>query len=370
MSRRANGDGSLVQRKDGRWMGRFYVTLPDGVRVRRQILLKDRQAVVTRMREEMALADKGTPVLRDNRTVGEYIEYWLANISAPRVRKVTQRAYDKFLHGIVIPEIGKIKLSDLRPEHVLQMLAQLRAKGKGAHTLKRAKQKLSSVLKDAMKHGIIQRNVTLMVDTPKYKPKERKFWNKSQVNIFLDYLKSTNHRLYPLFVFMFYYAPRFGELRGLRRSDIDFENGVIHIRQTLVKVGREMVVSPPKTEAGVRDFPLLPIVREALMEFFAKEKEYDDDLAFHCKRGNPIDHNSLLRTFKNISVELGLPVITLHDIRHTLGTLLKDSGVSPKDAQVILGHSDISTTLQIYTHSSEESRLQAMNALATNMNGG
>ena len=73
--RRANGDGTIMRRADGRWMARYYVTCPDGTRKRQQIILKDRQAVIEQLREEMSLADKGTPVFRDDRTVGEYLEY-------------------------------------------------------------------------------------------------------------------------------------------------------------------------------------------------------------------------------------------------------------------------------------------------------
>ncbi len=283
------------------------------------------------------------------------------------MRQYTLYKNDEFLHRVVIPEVGSIKLSALNKEHILQMLARLRAKGKSLHCQKRAKQLLSAALNDAVKLEIIHRNVTLLVDTPKYKPKERTVWNKEQVNIFLNHLKAIKHPKYPLFVFFFYYGPRCAEARGLRRSDIDFQQGVIHIRQTMVKIGKEIIFNPPKTEAGKRDLPLLPIMREALTELFAKEGSCDDDLLFHGRLGNPIDSRSLLRTFNRLSHELGLPEITLHDTRHTLGTLLKDSGVSPKDAQTILGHANISTTLQIYTHSGDESRKKAMNALAANL---
>ncbi len=369
MKRRANGDGSLVQRKDGRWMGRYYITRPDGVRERKQIIGKDRQVVAEKMREEMALADKGMPVLTDNRTVGEYIEYWLKHISAPRVRENTQDSREEFFRRAVIPYIGHIKLSALRPEHVLQMLAQLRANGKSTDMQKRAKQSLSTVLKDAVKFGIVHRNVTLMVDTPKHKSPERKVWGKAQVNIFLDHLKSINHRLYPLFEFLFYYGPRCSEALGLRWADVDFQKEVIYIRHTLVRRGKKRIFGAPKTEASIRDLPLLPNIRRSLLEHRDKEPKYEDDLIFHGVNGNPVCNRSLLKTFKNISRQLGLPVITIHDTRHTLGTLLKDSGVSPKDTQVILGHADIETTLQIYTHSSDESRLKAMSTLAANLSG-
>jgi len=367
MKRKANGDGSITQRKDGRWMGRYYVTLPCGTRKRQHIISKDRQTVVTRMREELALADKGTPIIRDNQTLGEYLEYWLTNISAPRVRPTTQHARIDFVRRLIIAEIGHIKLTNLKPQHVLQMLSQLEAKNKGKYTQKRAKQLLSTALKDAMKLEIIHRNVAMLVDTPKHTHKERKVWDKSQIQQFLTHTKKINHKYYPLFELLFYYGLRRGEVLGLRWQDIDFEKNEIHIRQTLAEVGHTIVFGEPKTRAGIRNLPLLSNVRETLLRHQAAEPEYADDLLFHGREGNPVYPHSLLKTFRRLCQQAGLPKISLHEIRHTVATLMKDSNVSPTDAQHILGHSDIAITLQFYTHSTAESKVTAMDALATNL---
>lgn len=367
--RRANGDGSIFLRKDGRWMGRYYITLPDGARKRQQIIGKDRQTVVKRMHEEMTLADKGSPIVRDNRTLGEYLEYWLAHISAPRVRATTQENRNIVVRRHIIEEIGHYGLTALKPVHVRQLIAQLNAKGRGAYTQKRVKQLLSTALKDAMKLELVSRNVALLVDTPKHRYKERRVWDKSQVLQFLDYVKSINHRYYPLFVLLFHYGMRRGEVLGLRWQDVDFAQGVIRIRQTLTVLNYRPAFSEPKTRASKRDLPLLPQIRVVLAEYRRSEPEYTDNLLFHSKSGNPVDPRSLLTTFNWLSQKAGLPKICLHEIRHTVATLLKDSGVTPKDAQVILGHNDITTTLQIYTHASADSKVNAMNALAANLRG-
>ncbi len=112
----------------------------------------------------------------------------------------------------------------------------------------------------------------------------------------------------------------------------------------------------------------LPNIRETLASYRATEPKYADDLLFHSNVGNPVYPRSLLTTFNWLTEQAGLLKICLHEIRHTVATLLKDSSVTPKDTQVILGHSDISTTLQIYTHSNSASKIEAMNALAANLN--
>jgi integrase len=324
---------------------------------------------MAKMREEMALADMGKPVIRDDRTLGEYLEYWLGFVSALRVRPSTQYRRADAVRRYIIAEIGDIRLSDLKPQHVLRLLVQLEAKGKSKYVRERAKQLLSSALKDAMKLEIIHRNVAVLVSTPKYKPKKRKIWDKEQVQEFLTFLKSVNHRYYPLFEILIHYGLRRGEVLGLRWQDINFDKNIICIRQALAEVGHTIVFTEPKTEMSVRDLPLLPNVKESLLNHRNAEPKYEDDLIFHSNRGKPVDPRSLLDTFKRLCRKAGLPAISLHEIRHTVATLLKESGVTPNDAQMILGHNDIRTTLQIYTQSTEASRVSAMSAFVTNLHG-
>ena len=365
--RKAKGEGSLIQRSDGRWMGRYTITRPDGTKDRPSIILKDKQAVIEKMREEMALADKGTPVLRDKRATGEYLEYWLKYISAPRVRDITQEGREYAIRNRVISAIGDIPLTSLRPDHIRMMLNKWKNEGKSNYIQKRTKELLSTAIKDAIKLELINRNVTLMVDTPKYSSKERKVWDKDQVSQFLDFIK--DHKYFALFEILFHYGLRREEVLGLRWQDIDFNKNVIRIRQTICEVRHKLDVSEPKTKSSIRDLPLLPRVKSALLQHKLNEadNDYSDDLVFHSSLGNPVDPRSLLTTFQWLSKQAGLPKICLHEIRHTVATLLKDAGVSPKEAQVILGHSDIATTLQIYTHSSFENQQNALSALAKNI---
>jgi integrase len=149
---------------------------------------------------------------------------------------------------------------------------------------------LSAALREALKLEYVTRNVAKLVDPPKYKPPEKSVWTKKQVSQFLKHSK--NHRYYPLFLLLFCYGLRRGEAMGLRWEDVDFENKVIRIRQTLSLVNYRPHVGPPKTKASIRDLPMLPAVKTALLCHYEKSKHYADGLVFHAGTGNPV-HPSL-----------------------------------------------------------------------------
>ena len=174
----------------------------------------------------------------------------------------------------------------------------------------------------------------------------------------------TDHPYYGLFLIMFYYGLRRGEAFGLRWKDIDFTENTIHIRQQVYLVGHEPKIGSLKTRASVRDLPPLPSIKQELQaEYERRLYPYGDELLYLTKKGNPIDGRSFIKTFKDAARKVGLKEITLHEIRHCVATMLKEANVSAKDAQVILGHSSITTTLQIYTHSTETEKSNALLAV-------
>ncbi|GHU07429.1 site-specific integrase [Alphaproteobacteria bacterium] len=368
--RRANGEGSITKRKDGRWMARYWITLPDGSRRRQQIVGKDRQVVSEKLREEQVEAQRGKPRIRNQRTMHEYIEWWLRDIGPEQLRVSTLRYYTEYARRDIIPAIGNIPLTQLKPEHVREMMNRIKKQGRTDYCAHKTRQVLAPMLSTAVKLEYVHRNVAWLVKVPKYKPRtERTVWTKEQVAQFLDSIK--NHRYYPIFLVMFSYGTRRGETIGLRWQDIDFDNNIIHIRQQLLHdLNRKIIFGEPKTEAGKRDLPLVPIVREALLKLRENpmyDGEVKDDLLFHTKIGTPIDGHTLVRLLGDLAYKAGLPRLTLHEIRHTVATMLKDEGVSPKDAQVILGHADIATTLAIYTHSSDNNKAKVLNRLSDSL---
>ncbi len=366
--RRLSGEGSVTKRKDGRWMARFYITLPNGERKRQHIVLKDKNEVLRRMNEEMTQADRGMAVVHDRRTVAEWIEYWLDEIDVDKVKDSTHDMHRRQLERWVISEIDNITLTNLKPDHIRIMIKNWNAKGAGTRGQQIARNTMSACLQDAMKLEYVHRNVVRLVDLPRHETKPHNIWSANEMKTFLDSV--TNHKYYGVFLLLCQYGLRRGEAFGLRWKDIDFDKNCIYIRQAVYLVGNELKIGSLKTKASIRDLPMTERIKaELLREYERRGHPQGDELLYLSSVGNPIDGRSFLKTFQLASHQAGLPLITLHEIRHSVATALKDSGVSAKEAQSILGHESITTTLQIYTHTSEEQKSGAISSLADRIFG-
>ena len=161
---------------------------------------------------------------------------------------------------------------------------------------------------------------------------------------------------------------------GIRWTDVDFENNIIHLRQQVGKVGNVIKAWELKTESSVRTLALLPHIKEVMLRH-AEHKNIIippcdpnreitlDGLVCTSTTDTPINPGNLQRSFNLMTKQAGLPKIKIHELRHTTSTLLKDLNVPMKDIQKILGHANISTTMNIYTHSTEKNCTDGLNAL-------
>jgi integrase len=169
------------------------------------------------------------------------------------------------------------------------------------------------------------------------------------------------------------YGLRLGEVLGLRWRDIDKDDREIRVRQQLQRVKGELRLYPVKTAAGRRDLPLLPIARGMLglrRQAQAADRAelgragQDNGFVFTTKTGRPIEPRNLLRSFRRICDRNKLRVIKVHHLRHTTATLLKNLGVPARETQIIVGHSRVAITLQIYTHEDRQAQREALGRIS------
>ena len=322
----------------------------------------------------------GTYVPPNAGTVAEWLGVWLVT-ARRRVKPSTWASYEKNVRLHVVPHLGALQLQRLTVADLDRLYARLLDGGRVGHTGIRDvgtgdRQAglsprtvayihiiIKAALRDAVRKGMLARNPAESADPPKPAVASASTapatWTPEQLSTFLD--DTAGHQLGPVWRFLAMTGCRRGEAVGLRWSDLDLDRGRASLVQSIGKIGGRVVVGTTKSGRGrpVALDPGLVAVLVAHREIQKKEREllgdgYDDhDLVFADPLGRPLYPERLLRVFQQHSRRLGLPVIRLHDLRHTWATLALQAGVHPKVVQERLGHASITITLQTYSHVTE-----------------
>jgi len=374
MANRKIGESSIRKRRDGRWMTQLTIKLPDGDTKRISITDPDRDVVKAKLQEIQDCQLKMIPFSPKNWLVGDYLDHWLNNILPSKIRATTIVHYEGTVRLYIKPTIGMKKLSELGVRDVTHALDELERKGISGRNRQKYKQVLSSCLSHAMREELVFRNVAQIAKMPAVHAKPTIPWTASQAKYFLEQLQDDKY--YVAYLILLTYGLRIGEMLGLRWSDIDFKNDIIIIRQQVLALKGKLIVQTVKTDASRREIPLVPAVRQALLDHAAKNavkppqfapqrESTTEGLVITTCFGTPLEPNNFRKRNFYIHVKrLGLPQTKLHALRHAAATFLKDMGVPIKDVQEILGHSDISTTLRIYQHGNKIIKRNALTRMS------
>lgn len=306
----------------------------------------------------------------------------------------TFQNYQYMYNMFVRPEFGKKRITTLKKSDVKRFYNYLAdERGLQASTIDSIHTVLHQVLEMAVDDSYIRNNPSDNVlkelkQSHIFKTEKRRALTKPEQDLFLDFLKRnhTYNHWYPIFAVMIGTGLRVGEVTGLRWCDIDFENGFIDVNHTLVyychrnekeKSGCYFNVNTSKTTASNRQVPILDFVKEA----FVQEREYQEAMGIKCNvtidgytdfvfvnRFGMAQHQGTLnkairRIIRDCNDEvllkeeqspILLPAFSCHTLRHTFTTRMCEAGVNVKVIQDTLGHSDISTTLNIYADVTKE----------------
>jgi integrase len=370
---RINGDGSVYKRQDGYWVGAFYARTTSGARKRVVVYGKSLDEARDKLGKAQQQARAGVPVPDEAWKLGLYLEYWLENFVKRNRRPATYNLYEMITRLYLIPGLGTKRLTSLTSltvPMVQDFLNQRLANGDSVRKVQVMRTVLSAALTRAMREELVVRNVARLVELPEWRRGTIRPWSAAEATQFLAAAKPDP--LYAAFVVLIFYGLRRGEALGLRWEDIDFDAGTIQIRMQLQRIRGELLLSPVKTQAGSRDLPLLDVVRQALQAQAGRQVSYraemgrawpETGLVFTTRTGRPVEPRNFVRSFRRICEEDKIRLIKVHHLRHTVGSMLKDLKVPARDAQTILGHTRISTTLEIYTNTDEEARRDALTRL-------
>lgn len=369
MSRKANGEGSIYHRKDGRYGASAFVSLTNGTRKRIHVYAATRQEVHDRLAEKLALERKGIRTPEKEWTVAGYLDYWLSEVVATKNRPRTADLYESTVRVHIVPRIGRIRLTKLTVADVQRMLNDDLAAGASVRTVHKTRTVLRAALSRAEREELVLRNVAKLVEIPAWERKPITPWTPQEASWFLEL--ASIHRWYAAYLMLLMYGMRRGEVLGLSWGSIDFGRGEFRVQQQLQRIGATLTLGPVKTTAGRRALPLIDAVREPLEAIYRQrfgeeppargaDTVHDQELVFLSKTGTWVDPKNFVRTFHELREAAALPRITVHHTRHTAATMLKNLGVPARDAQLILGHAHVTTTQQLYQHGDVTGQYRAL----------
>lgn len=351
--RRGNGEGSIFQRHDGRWVATITVGYADnGKRRRRDFYGWTKKEVQDKLTRVQTAKLDGMLAAPDKSTVGQFLDRWLEDAAKPTIRATTHACYKGIIGNHIKPKIGGMKLAGLSPVHVQALYAEMERGGASGYTRKQAHAVLHRALKQALKWGLVARNSCDAVDPPAVVKSKMHTLSADQVAKLFE--AAIGERLEALYVVAVGTGLRLGELFGLQWPDVDLEAGMINVQRSLSEVNGRLTLGEPKTAKSRRQVDLPQEVVDALHAHRKRmlvEGHAAVEYVFCNSIGGPLRRSHFhAQHYKPLLAKAGLPAIRFHDLRHTSATLLLSAGVHPKVVQERLGHSNISMTMDTYSH--------------------
>jgi len=316
-----------------------------------------------RLSELLHQLDNGTFMSPSKTTLAEYLNKWLLDYAKVNLSPRGYERYESIIRIHLIPGLGSITLTQLRPDHLQSHYTDKLKSGLSALSVRYLHTVLHKALQTAIKRGLIGRNIADGVDVPRAQRNDMQTWDEYDVDRFLEMAKSSPY--YELFYLALFTGMRRGELLALRWQDIDFLFAQISVNRTLHRLqgGKygdgSYVFTQPKTEKSRRTIALSPSsilmikkYKENRAALFAElgRSLKDSHLVFSNNEGQPLRPNTITRAWTMLATRAGIKVIRLHDARHTHASLLLKQGIHPKIVQERLGHASIQITLDTYSH--------------------
>ena len=325
--RRANGEGNIRKRKDGRWEGRYTVghDPETGKAIIKNVLGKTQTEVKEKLKraiEENVGIDYGRARIY---TVGTWLEVWMENYAKIKLRPSTYKTSQGFLKNHIKPQIGSIPLADCTSldlqrfyKHLLdggrvdRIEAKKKPKGLAPKTVRNIHQMIGSAYNLAMEQKLVSKNPTQGCALPKVEHKEMKTLTADQLGAFFQEARDSG--VYELYYLALTTGLRRGELLGLKWTDVDLDRGILKIQRAISRQNGKIAEAPLKTKNAYRTLPLSADAIDVLKA--QKNKVGSSEWVFPSPTGGPMSPDSVLHMLQRVLKRAGLPRIRFHDLRH------------------------------------------------------
>lgn len=379
MSKRMNGEGTIYKRADGRWCAAYYVG------IKRKFLYGKSQKEVKYKLKALMEEEKNNGQLTDtgSLTLQSWVFQYLKDYKVNEIKASTMNTYMTFYRKhIADSDIGEMELQEIQTNDLQRYYNRKLKEGLSAKTVRH----LSVIIREALTQAVRLRYIRNSPQAGVILPKKEKYEGKalSQSDVLKLLKEAEDEPLYPLIMTAIFTGMRKGEILGLQWKNVDLDNGYIKVEKSLCRVadgvdekGRyrtKVVLLEPKTAASKRIIPITSQLVDILEHHRERQEKYKKeavdfynselDLVFANYLGDFMSEREVLRGFYTVLDKYEIPRVRFHDLRHTYASLLMESETDSKVIQELLGHSSISTTLDIYTHLKMEQKRNSVDKMA------
>ena len=376
--RRKKGEGSVRQRKDGRWEGRVVIGYDEkGLPRTKNVLAKTKRECQEKLKQlRETVTGSRTEKVCSEMPFGEWLDFWYQNYVKPQIRPTTQANYEAKIYQHIIPELGKIPLNQLAQKDLQQFYARMKTGGglirteqfgkglsdsmvRGLHAACR------SALEKAVQEELIRTNPAVGCKLPPKRGREMQVLGREELQRFLIQAQAEGY--FELFLLDLCTGLRRGELLALQWDDLDFKTGTLTVNKQVYEVKGRLQVSVPKTRASIRRLVLPPGVVEVLRQY---RETVDSRWMFPSpvKEDVPLTPGAVRRRLQIILERAGCKRIRFHDLRHTFASILINQDVPLLNVSTFLGHSDLSTTANIYAHLDKSKKQESADVISSIFN--
>ena len=366
---RKHGTGGIHLRSDGRWEGRMVIGYDDkGLPKTKNVLAKTKAECEKKLKallSEKKESESEKP--QQTMTVAQWLDFWYQTHKKPNLRPNTQMSYERRIYQHIIPNLGPIPLNKLTTGDIQQFYAALKQSGRllrqdqygeglsdptvrGIHTT------FHAALDKAVSEKIIPRNPSDFCRLPSAKAREMQVLAPEEIQRLL--IQAKEDGCFELLLLELSTGLRRGEICALRWDDLNFKTGELQVKRQVHRVKGELVVSEPKTKASNRSV-ILPAPVLIVLSNYKIETNSVWMFPSPLNSDSPRDPTAVRKRLTTILKRADCKHIRFHDLRHTFATASLEHGMDIKTLSTIIGHVSTATTLNVYSHVTDEMRKTA-----------